>query len=111
MNNCFILLAAGKGKRFNSKEKKQFINYKNKPLFMHSIEKAKKSKLFRKIVLVTNKQIKIPNVNVIKGGKERSDSSFKALKYLKNKKIKNVFIHDAARPNFTKNILNKLIKN
>ena len=42
MNNCFILLAAGKGKRFNSKEKKQFINYKNKPLFMHSIEKAKK---------------------------------------------------------------------
>ena len=49
---------------------------------MHSIEKAKKSKLFNKIVLVTNKDIKIPNVNVIKGGKERSDSSFKALKYL-----------------------------
>ena len=54
MNNCFILLAAGKGKRFNSKEKKQFIYYKNKPLFMHSIEKAKKSNLFKRIVLVTN---------------------------------------------------------
>ena len=25
MNNCFILLAAGKGKRFKSTEKKQFI--------------------------------------------------------------------------------------
>ena len=111
MNNCFILLAAGKGKRFNSKEKKQFINYKNKPLFMHSIEKAKKSKLFNKIVLVTNKDIKIPNVNVIKGGKERSDSSFKALKYLKSKNIKNVFIHDAARPNFSINLLKKLKKN
>ena len=111
MNNCFILLAAGKGKRFNSKEKKQFINYKNKPLFMHSIEKAKKSKLFKKIVLVTNKQIKIPNVNIIKGGKERSDSSLKALKYLKNKKIKNVFIHDAARPNFSINLLKNLKKN
>ncbi len=96
MNNCFILLAAGKGKRFNSKEKKQFINYKNKPLFMHSIEKAKKSKLFKRIVLVTNKQIKIPNVIVVKGGKERSDSSLKALNFLKNKNIKNVFIHDAA---------------
>ena len=48
MNNCFILLAAGKGKRFNDTEKKQFINYKNKPLFMHSIEKAKKSNLFKK---------------------------------------------------------------
>ena len=110
MNNCFILLAAGKGKRFNSKEKKQFINYKNKPLFMHSIEKAKKSKLFKKIVLVTNKQIKIPNVDVVKGGKERSDSSINALKYLQNKNIKNVFIHDAARPNFSINLLNKLKK-
>ena len=48
MNNCFILLAAGKGKRFNPKEKKQFFIYKNKPLFMHSIDKAKKSKLFKK---------------------------------------------------------------
>ena len=110
MNNCFILLAAGKGKRFNSKEKKQFINYKNKPLFMHSIEKAKKSKLFKKIVLVTNKQIKIPDVNVIKGGKERSDSSINALKYLQNKNISNVFIHDAARPNFSINLLKKLKK-
>ena len=111
MNNCFILLAAGKGKRFNTKEKKQFIDYKNKPLFMHSLEKAKKSNFFKKIVLVTNKKIKISKVNVIKGGKERSDSSFKALKYLKNKKIKKVFIHDAARPNFSINLLKKLKKN
>ena len=111
MNNCFILLAAGKGKRFNSKEKKQFIYYRNKPLFMHSLEKAKKSKLFKKILLVTNNQIKIPNVDVIRGGKERSDSSFKGLKYLLNKKIKNVFIHDAARPNFSINLLKKLKKN
>ncbi len=111
MNNCFILLAAGKGKRFKSKEKKQFIKYKYKPLFMHSIEKAKKSNLFKKVILVTNKQIKIPGVIVIKGGRERSDSSFKALKYLKNRNVKNVFIHDAARPNFSINLLKKLKKN
>jgi len=111
MNNCFILLAAGKGKRFNSKEKKQYINYKNKPLFMHSLDKAKKSKLFKKILLVTNKQIKIPKIIVIRGGKERFDSSLKALKYLQNKKIKNVFIHDAARPNFSIKLLKRLKKN
>ena len=110
MNNCFILLAAGEGKRFNSKEKKQFINYRNKPLFIHSIEKAKKSKLFKKIVIVSNEQIKLPNISIIKGGKERSDSSFNALKYLQNKRIKNVFIHDAARPNFSINLLKKLKK-
>ena len=78
---------------------------------MHSIEKAKKSKFFKKIILVRNKKIKISGVNVIKGGKERADSSFRALKYLKNKNIKNVFIHDAARPNFTINLLKKLKKN
>ena len=111
MNNCFILLAAGKGKRFNSKVRKQYINYKNKPLFMHSLDKAKKSKLFKKIILVTNKQIKIPKIDVIRGGKERSDSSLKALKYLQNKKIKYVFIHDAARPNFSIKLLKKLKKN
>ena len=30
MTNCFILLAAGKGKRFKSKLPKQYINFKNK---------------------------------------------------------------------------------
>ena len=50
------------------------------------------------------------NVLIIKGGKERSDSSFEALKYLRNKKIKNVFIHDAARPNLSINLLKKLKK-
>ena len=111
MNNCFILLAAGKGKRLKSKIPKQFINYKNKPLFMHSIDKAKESKLFKKIILVINKSVKIKNVTVIKGGKERHKSSFKALKYLENKNIKNVFIHDSARPNFSKVMLNRLNKN
>ena len=52
MSNCFILLAAGKGKRFKSNTLKQFTNYKNKPLFMHSIEKAIKSNLFKSVFFV-----------------------------------------------------------
>ena len=60
MSDCFILLAAGKSKRFKSNTLKQFINYKNKALFMHSIEKAIKSNLFKEIVLVTKN--KIPNL-------------------------------------------------
>ena len=112
MSNCFILLAAGKGKRFKSKTLKQFINYKNKPLFMHSIDRAIKSNLFKEIVLVTNNKIKLKNkkIKIIKGGKERYQSSLKALKFIKNKKFKNVFIHDAARPNFSLNLLRKLKK-
>ena len=112
MSNCFILLAAGKGKRFKSKTLKQFINYKNKPLFMHSIDKALKSNLFNEIVLVTNSKIKLKNkkIKIIKGGKERYQSSLKALNFIKNKKFKNVFIHDAARPNFSMNLLKNLKK-
>ena len=103
MSNCFILLAAGKGKRFKSKNPKQFINYINKPLFMHSVDKALKSKLFKSILIVSNipiKSFKDKSIKVIRGGKERYKSSQIALDFLKSKKKKNVLIHDAARPNF-----------
>jgi len=112
MSNCFILLAAGKGKRFKSKTRKQFINYKNKPLFMHSIDKALKSNLFKEIILVTNSKIKLRNkkIKVIIGGKERFQSSQKGLEFIKKKKFKNVFIHDAARPNFSISLLKNLKK-
>ena len=115
MNNYFIILASGQSKRFNSDKPKQFITYRNKALFEHSLDKAVNSKLFKKIILVVNdkKQIKkkySKNVLIIKGGKERSDSSLIALKYIKKFKPNNVLIHDAARPNFTIQLLKRLIK-
>ena len=114
MNNYFIILASGQSKRFNSTKLKQFIKYKNKALFEHSIDKAITSKLFKKIILVTNdkKQIKnkFPkNVIIINGGKERSESSLRGLEYIKKYKPNNVLIHDAARPNFSIGLLKKLI--
>ena len=115
MNNYFIILSSGQSKRFNSNKPKQFITYKNKALFEHSLDKAIVSKLFKKIILVVNdkKQIKkkySKNILIIKGGKERSDSSIIALKYIKKFKPTNVLIHDAARPNFTIKLLKNLIK-
>ena len=121
MNNYFVILAAGKSKRFHNKIAKQFYDYKNKEIIDHSIEKSLNSKLFKKIIIVTNnlnhlKKKKLPKiVKIIKGGKERSDSSLIALKYLKKFKPTNVLIHDAARPNFSvkllKNLIHKLRKN
>jgi len=108
MNNYFVILAAGKSKRFHKNLAKQFYKYKNKEIIDHSIYKSLNSKLFKKIVIVTNNQKRLkaknyPNaVSIIEGGKERSDSSLKALKYLKRYNPKNIFIHDAARPNFSK---------
>ena len=114
MNNYFIILASGQSKRFNSNKPKQFIRYKNKPLFEHSLDKAMSSKLFKKIVLVVNDKKQVQkkyskNVLVIKGGKERCDSSLIALRYIKKFKPSNVLIHDAARPNFTIKLLRKLV--
>ncbi len=117
MNNYFVILAAGKSRRFNNKIAKQHFVYKNKEIIDHSIEKAFNSKLFKQIIIVTNnlnrfkKRKNSKLIKIIKGGKERSDSSLKALKYLKKYKPKNVFIHDAARPNFSLNLLKKIAKN
>ena len=117
MNNYFVILAAGKSKRFHHKTQKQFFNYKNKEIIDHSIEKSIDSKLFKKIIIVTNnlkhfKKKKFSKmISLVKGGKERSDSSLLALKYLKKFKPNNVFIHDAARPNFSIKLLKNISKN
>ena len=117
MNNCFIILAAGESKRFKSKTPKPYYLYKGKPLFLHSIDKAKESNKFKKIILVINnkhkrflKNTRLKNVKIITGGKNRSESSFKALKSILNNNISKVFIHDAARPNFSSKLISNLFK-
>jgi len=117
MSNCFIILAAGESKRFKSKTPKPYYLYRGKRLFLHSVDKAKKSNKFKKIVLVINKKhkkflrnIRLKNVKIIIGGKNRSESSLKALKSIINNKISKVFIHDAARPNFSLKLLFNLFK-
>ena len=116
MNNCFIILAAGKSKRFKSKTPKPYYLYRGKPLIQHSIDKALESKKFKTIVICVNKEhkkfiktLKIKNIKVIEGGETRAESSFKALKSIKNYNIKNVLIHDAARPNFSLKLLNNIL--
>ena len=117
MNNYFVILAAGKSKRFGKNFLKQFFKYKNKEIIDHSVEKSLKSELFKKIVIVSNntKYLKKKKysklVTIIKGGKERSDSSLNALKFIKKYKPKNVYIHDAARPNFSLRLLKNISKN
>jgi 2-C-methyl-D-erythritol 4-phosphate cytidylyltransferase/2-C-methyl-D-erythritol 2,4-cyclodiphosphate synthase len=117
MNSCFIILAGGESKRFNSKIPKPYHLYKGKLLLLHSIDKAKNYNKFSKIVLVINKKhksyinkLKIKNIKVIVGGKTRAESAYKALQHIKDYNIENVLIHDAARPNFSINLLDRLCK-
>ena len=74
MNSCFIILAGGESKRFNSKTPKPYHIYKGKPLLLHSIDKAKGYRKFNKIILVINKKhknfiekLKIKGVDIIEG--------------------------------------------
>ena len=90
MNNCFIILAGGESKRFNSKTPKPYHTYKAKPMLLHSIDKAKDYGKFNKIVLVINKRhksyidrLKIKNIKIVIGGNTRAESAFKALKAIK----------------------------
>ena len=117
MNNCFIILAGGESKRFNSNKPKPYHLYKGKPLLLHSIDRAKNYGKFNKIVLVINKKhknyiknLKIKDLKIIIGGKTRAESAYNGLRSIKNYNIKNVMIHDAARPNFSLKLLDKLYK-
>jgi len=128
-----IILAAGSSSRLNygntAKDKlspKQFINYKNYPLYWHSALCMSKVAAMQGIIFVfpkdyvdsENENIKILNVNnslalpyhVIAGGKRRQDSSLYALEYIQQHiaQVKSVLIHDAARPFLSPELVTRL---
>ena len=118
MNNCFIILAGGESKRFKSITPKPYYLFKGKPLIQHSINTALNCKKFNKIIVVINKKhlkfikkLKLKNIKIVIGGKTRAESAYKALKSIQKNSISKVFIHDAARPNFSLNLIFSLFKN
>ena len=110
----FILLAGGNSLRFSSNTNKLLAKFKNKNLLIHNIEFIKELK-FKKITLIIN-NLKNTNINifddleVIKGGKTRSESVKNALNKSKFKS-KYVIIHDAARPLNSQKLIKNIIKN
>jgi 2-C-methyl-D-erythritol 4-phosphate cytidylyltransferase len=104
-----IVLAAGQGKRMNSKVPKQYLLINNKPVLYYSL-KAFEDSLIDDIVLVTGKDdeqycqkeiIEKYGFNKIRtiaeGGKERYHSVYNGIKAI-NWDCSYVFIHDGARP-------------
>ena len=110
----FILLAGGDSLRFSSNTNKLLAKFKNKNLLTHNIDFLKELK-FKKITVVINtiNKANISNfddLEIIKGGKTRSESVKNALNKSKFKS-KYVLIHDAARPLNSQKIVNNIIKN
>ena len=97
MSFCLIILAAGKSHRFKSNIAKPYQKIAGKSLIEINIDKARKFKQIKKIIIVYNKK-DLKQVKLLK------------LKNIKNLSIKNVLIHDAARPNFSLKLLSTIIR-
>ena len=119
MSFCLIILAGGNSHRFRSNIGKPYQKIAGKSLIEINIFKARKFKEIKKVILVYNKKdlnrvksLKLKNVKLITGGKNRQQSTYNALKYLINQKgISKVLIHDVARPNFSTKLLKSIIRN
>ena len=117
MGFSFILLAGGESNRFKSNIPKPYHKIAGETLIEISVNKIKQFKQFKKIIIVYNKnhlrflkKINLKNVTTICGGRTRQQSTYNALNYLqKQESIKKVLIHDAARPNFSKSLIKKII--
>ena len=118
MSFSLIILAGGNSHRFKSNIGKPYQKIAGKSLIEICVIKASQFKQIKKIILVYNrkdskrvKSLKLNNVQLVKGGSNRQQSTYNALKYLKYKSnISKVLIHDVARPNFSLKLFRSIIK-
>ncbi len=114
-----IVLAAGQGKRMNSKVAKQFLMLQDKPVIYYCLKAFELSSV-DEIILVTGdglvdyckkEIIDLYHINkvakIIEGGKERYDSVYQGL--VNAGTTDYVLIHDGARPFITPDIINNMI--
>ena len=116
MSLFLILLAAGDSKRLKSRTPKPFHIVNNKTLLEHSFNAFRYFTEIKKTIIVCNKKhkkylnkIKLNNTLKVVGGKTRQESTFKALKMIKKMNCEKVLIHDSARPNPSRDLVNKII--
>ena len=115
-----ICLAAGQGKRMESKVQKQYLLIEDKPVLYYAL-KAFQDSAAEEVVLVVGageeEYCKTEIVDkyafdkvkaIVAGGKERYHSVFEGLQAVKNADY--VLIHDGARPFLTQEIITRCIE-
>ena len=117
MKHIGVIVAAGKGSRFGGDIPKQFTEVGGRPLLFYSLKVMQESFLDEIVVVTSEDWIDYVKTevadrfsfskvsHVIKGGKERSDSVYAGLSVIENPADSFVYIHDAARPMLTGDIL------
>jgi 2-C-methyl-D-erythritol 4-phosphate cytidylyltransferase len=121
MRTFVIIPAAGKGKRSGFSTPKQYLKFNNKELIAHTLEVFQKNKLIDEIIVAAHinyfslmeriiKKYKLTKISkIVKGGKERQDSVYNALKEIDADKNDLISVHDAARPLLPQNVLTNAI--
>jgi len=122
-----IITAGGTGTRFNKNSKsstkpKQFMSLLGKPVILHSLLKFQKCKEVKSIYISASKEYfnllhtltaknKITKLKaLVEGGKTRFESVRNAFNQVNCSVDDIILIHDAARPNVTKEDIASLIK-
>jgi len=120
-----IILAAGQGTRLgNLPDKKQFLIWKNRPLFWHSVQAFARVPVVQGIVLVfspsecqareeevtrlASLDTIAPELRMAPGGSTRQASSLSGLNALP-RECSHVLIHDAARPFISPELISRII--
>ena len=119
--NISVILTGGIGKRMSLDIPKQFIQIDGIEVFVYTIKAFLNNHNINRCVLVINSQFKneydlilekhhlLDKVEICFGGETRQESSFNAIKYLKENGANEndiVLIHDGARPLVDDNIIN-----
>lgn len=117
-----VVLAAGAGKRMNSKVAKQYLMLKGKPVIYYALHAFEMAPMIDEVVLVVGKgeisfcqeeivaKFDFKKITaIIEGGTERYFSVWEALYHINKKKEGQaetyVFIHDGARPFVSQEII------
>ena len=121
MKTYAIIPAGGKGTRSGLKFPKQYLKFNGKELIVYTLEVFQKNKLIDEIIIPADpsyfnlfeklkKKYKLTKIrSIIPGGKERQDSVYEALLFLKVKKDDLIVVHDAVRPLLPPGILTNAI--
>ncbi|HDQ26582.1 MAG TPA: 2-C-methyl-D-erythritol 4-phosphate cytidylyltransferase [bacterium] len=122
MKTIAVIAAAGSGKRFKGPLPKQFVKADGMELIARAVSGFEKEKSVGGILIVAAPDfIRFVERNiaakygfkkvigVIPGGRERWQSVYNAVNYLKEIRPDNVLIHDAARPVFGKTLVKRIL--
>lgn len=110
-----VIVCAGLGKRLG-KIDKPLLKINGIPLFCYTVNIFQSVSQFAEIIVVLRKEhfslakrlLTDPRIKLVEGGKERYHSVFNGLQVL-SKDIKQVLIHDGARPFVTPKIIRNVI--